>query len=228
MLPMQGLGVERMDGTTAIIIAAITAVGGITAAATTGVLRIKELSLRLEQANHEIRFQRDALDVASFIGDWDGLINELKSLMAITSIDRFLILRAWNGHLEPRWTSAIFQLRADAEQMISYIHVELDQDYVERLRRITTAGPVVFSTADVDQNALIRGIYETEGVAEAMWAHIETLSVPGTATKAVTYCSFATAIPGGLDAAARTRANLIIGRLKGLASGFSNSLADGV
>lgn len=217
-----------MDGTTAIIIAGITALGGIAAAATQGMLRIKELSLRLEQANQEIRFQRDALDVASFIGDWDGLINELKSLMAISNIDRFLILRAWNGHLEPRWTSAIFQLRADAEQMISYIHVELDQDYVERLRRITTAGPVIFSTSNVDQDALIRGIYETEGVTEAMWAHIETLAVPGTATKAVTYCSFATSSPEGIDAATRTRANLIIGRLKGLANGFSAGVPERV
>ena len=107
------------------------------------------------------------------------------------------------------------------KQILSYIHVELDQDYIERLRHITTAGPVVFTTDTASETSLIRGIYETEGVKEAMWAHVESLSVPGATTKAVTYCSFATSQPGGLDAIARTRANLVVGRLKGLAHNFS-------
>lgn len=210
-----------MDGTTGVVTAAIGAFGVVLAAGVQGWIRLREMRFRLEQATQEMQFQRDTLDVASFIGDWDGLINELKNLMEHTAIDRFVLLRAWNGYLEPRWTSAIFQLRSDAEQMITYLHVELDQDYVERLRRITTAGPVIFTTADTDEATLIRGIYETEGVAEAMWAHVETLTVPGTATKAVTYCSFATAEAGGIDLITRTRANLIVGRLKGLANGFS-------
>lgn len=204
-----------------IIIAGITALGAIAAAAVTGFMRIRELKLRLEQANHEITFQRDALDVTAFIGDWDGLMAELRALMADTNIDRFLILRAWNGHLEPRWTSAIFQLHEQDKQLLSYIHVELDRDYIDRLRQITTAGPVVFTTETASETSLIRGIYETEGVQEAMWAHVESLSVPGATTKAVTYCSFATSKPGGLDAVARTRANLVVGRLKGLAHNFS-------
>lgn len=204
-----------------IIIAGITALGAIAAAAVTGFMRIRELKLRLEQANHEITFQRDALDVTAFIGDWDGLMAELRALMADTNIDRFLILRAWNGHLEPRWTSAIFQLHKQDKQILSYIHVELDKDYIDRLRQITTAGPVVFTTETASESSLIRGIYETEGVQEAMWAHVESLSVSGATTKAVTYCSFATSKPGGLDAIARTRANLVVGRLKGLAHNFS-------
>lgn len=214
-----------MDSTTAIVIASISAVGAVAAAAMTGFMRIRELGLRLEQAKQEISFQRDALDVTAFIGDWDGLMAELRSLMSDTSIDRFLILRAWNGHLEPRWTSAIFQLHKEDRQMLSYIHVELDDDYINRLRQITTAGPVVFTTETASESSLIRGIYETEGVQEAMWAHVESLSVPGATTKAVTYCSFATSKPGGLDAVARTRANLVVGRLKGLAHNFSPVVA---
>jgi hypothetical protein len=209
-----------MDAPTAITVAAIAAIGTIAAAATQGFLRIRELGLRLRQAENEIRFQRDALDITAFIGDWDGVMSEIKSLMQDTGIERFLILRAWNGYLEPRWTSAIFQLHREDTQMMSYIHVELDHDYVDRLRSITTAGPVIFTTADISERSLIRGIYETEGIQEAMWCHIESLSVPGTSTKAVTYCSFGARTLGAFDVRAITRANLVVGRLKGIAGNF--------
>ena len=228
-----------MDGPTGIIVAVIGAGGAVLAALVTavaqGIARYREMQfsleqhriqleakqLQLEQATHEIHFQRDALDVTAFINDWGGMLQELETLMAETTIDRFLILRAWNGHLEPRWTSAIYQLHESHKQLMSYIHVELDDDYINRLRAMMAAGPVVFTTGSAGEATLIRGIYETEGVKEAMWAHVETLSVPGTSTKAITYCSFATSQPGGLDLQARTRANLIVGRLKGLASGFT-------
>lgn len=228
-----------MDGPTGIIVAVIGAGGAVLAALVTavaqGIARYREMQfsleqhriqleakqLQLEQATHEIHFQRDALDVTAFINDWGGMLQELETLMAETAIDQFLILRAWNGYLEPRWTSAIYQLHESHKQLMSYIHVELDDDYINRLRAMMAAGPVVFTTGSAGEATLIRGIYETEGVEEAMWAHVETLSVPGAQTKAITYCSFATSQPGGLDLQARTRANLIVGRLKGLASGFT-------
>lgn len=231
-----------MDGPTGITIAIIGAAGAVLAALVTGIaqgiaryremkfqletkrLELDSKQLQLEQATNEIHFQREALDVTAFINDWSGMLQELAALMADTKIDRFLILRAWNGHLEPRWTSAIYQLHENPKKLTSYIHVELDEDYINRLRRMMAAGPVVFTTEGVEEAALIRGIYETEGVKEAMWAHIETLGIPGTLTKAITYCSFATSEPGGLDVVARTRANLIVGRLKGLASGFTTGV----
>lgn len=206
---------------TTIIVAGISAAGVMGGAAVTGLMRNRNLKMRLDQARQEMRFQRDALDVTAFINDWDGLMSELHSLMADTNIDRFLILRAWNGYLEPKWTSAVYQLHGSGHPVMSYIHVELDDDYISRLRRITTAGPVVFKTSDLKDDALIRGIYDGEGVVEAMWAHIETLSVPGSNAKAVTYCSFGTKAPGGMGAVESTRASLVLGRLKGFASGFS-------
>lgn len=201
--------------------AAITTVGAITTAAIGAYMRNRELKLRLDQAKQEIAFQRDALDITGFVGDWEGLMSELKSLMQDTGIDRFLLLRAWNGALDPHYTSAVFQLHEVERPMLSYIHVELDQDYVERLRKMTTGGPIVFKTDAVDDHALIRGIYENEGVTESMWAHVETLSVGHSTAKAITYCSFATSHPEGINQHARTRANLVVGRLKGLAHNFS-------
>ena len=43
---------------------------------------------------------------------WAGIENDLKSLLDETCIDRFLVLRAFNGQEKPKWTNAIFQMRS--------------------------------------------------------------------------------------------------------------------
>lgn len=203
-----------------VIVAAITAIGLVLAAAIAGYYRVRVLRLKLSQAENEVYFQREALDITAFVKDWDGFVLDLKILMENSNIDRFSMLRAWNGYLEPRWTSAVFQFQADGEKMVSFMHVELDSHYIEQLRNVSLSGVMQFKTKDAPQGALFRGLGETEGIEESLWAHIETLTIPGTETKAITYCCFGTHDPAGIDAHGAARARIIIGQLKGMAHNF--------
>lgn len=203
-----------------VIVASITATGLVLAAGIAGYYRVRVLRLKLSQAENEVHFQREALDITAFVKDWDGFVLELKELMATSNIDRFSMLRAWNGYLEPRWTSAVFQIQADDKKMLSFIHVELDSHYIEQLRNVSMSGVLQFKTKDAPAGALLRGLGETEGVSEILWAHIETLTIPGTETKAITYCSFGTHDPAGIDPQGAARARIIIGQLKGMAHNF--------
>jgi len=83
---------------------------------------------KVDQAQLEMRFQRAALSFPEFVEEWTDIQQALLDLMETTSVDRFLILRAWNGHLEPRWTTAMYQMRTGVEVPVAYVHFELDRD----------------------------------------------------------------------------------------------------
>lgn len=179
---------------------------------------------RANQAEAEMRFQQAALDFGAFVGEWDETHAQLVRLMSDTAVDRFLILRAWNGAADPRWTTAVYQLRIGEQQPMSYVHFELDPDYVSRLQSIKGGRPLVFSTVDLPDSAIKR-VYQAEKVSASAWFHLQSLKLVRSEARAVTYCSFSTHEPGGLSEEDVTRCRIIVGRLKGLAGMFT---VDGV
>ncbi len=171
-----------------------------------------------EAAGRELKFQAAALDFGAFLSEWDGCHADLSRLMEETAIDRFLILRAWNGNLQPRWTTSVFQMRQGKQEPISYIHIDLDVDYVDRLKAAVQTGQMVMDVAN-SSASLIRDVYEAEGIRHAVWFHLETLD-GGNNTAAITYCSFATHQAEPLDSATITHCRRIASRLRGVAATF--------
>ena len=203
------------------VVIALSGLLGTAIASYYGYLKIVAEHRKSDQLKRELDFQQASLDFGSFMHEWGGTLKEIEKLLEETSIDRFLILRGWNGMLDPRWTTAVFQLREGEQQCFSYIHFELDNDYVARLHEIGHTGIKHYTVSEMPENAAIKSVYETEGVVEAVWSHIETKEIPGTKSRAITYCSFATHT-GPITEADVTRCRILSGRLKGVALAFDS------
>ncbi len=173
-----------------------------------------------KQAEQELCLQKAALDFSEFMFEWSDISQELNGLMRDTCIDRFLIMRAWNGRLDPKWTTAVFQYRQGNQKPVSYVHFELDSDYVNRLKSIYVGEPLKFKTDDL-QKCSIKDIYVAEGVTASVWMHLETKDMPRTQCAAITYCSFSTH-EGDIDDVTITKCKILTDRLKGMASFFSD------
>ena len=174
-----------------------------------------------QQSEAEMSLQMAALDFSNFLVEWHDTQGELERLMERTCIDRFLILRAWNGKLTPRWTTAIYQIRKGGQEHFNYVHYELDQDYIERLRHIGLGKPMLIKTEELPSCG-IKSIYTNEKVTQSVWFELEQRWVPGTKSRAITYCSFATHEPEGLSDTIVTQCRIMAGRLKGVAMTFGN------
>lgn len=202
-----------------IIIAIVAGISGLAIAAVPAYLtyRIKSREVRQEHAAamRELDVQQAALGFDGFLSEWGTIHQELQALIHETPIDRFLILRAWNGEMTPKWTTAIFQFREGEQAPVSYVHFELDDDYVERLRHIASRSEAVLEVAHLPPSA-IKSVYEMEGVKHSVWMHITTKKVEGSKSVAMTYCSFATHEDVALDDDTLTRCRLLVNRLKAI------------
>lgn len=204
------------------VIIALIGLFGVLATAYVGYRKVSVERHRVFQAEREIRFQRAALGFPEFVAEWGDIVEELTSLIDDTEIDRFMILRAWNGHLEPRWTTAVYQMRTADQAPVAYIHFELDRDYVDRVRRIVQTGPAYLVTDDLPDSE-IRNVYLAEGIKASYWAYIDSIQTTDGNSKAVAYCSFATHKDGGIAPETMTRCKILVGRLKGLAHHFDRN-----
>lgn len=202
------------------IAVALIGLAGVIVTAFVGWAKVRTGEMRVTQAELEMRFQRAALSFPEFVEEWSEIHEEIVKLLDETCIDRFLILRAWNGHLEPRWTTAMFQMRKSGHTNISYVHFELDRDYIERLRAVTLTGTTLLDVSKLPDGSSLKMLYEAEGVTSSLVAHLVSLSGPIKGTKAVTYCSFATHDEGSIPQHTLTRCRILISRMKGLAKGF--------
>ena len=215
-----------------ILVAMITAIGGVSAAMVSGMLSVYntrtarkaaegERQKRI-QAEQEMEFTRTAIRFTDAVEEWSQISDMIQNVMQRTKVDRFLILRAWNGTHDPRWTTAVHQIREANQQPYQYIHVELDEDYVDRIRRVVQKGQIRFNVEGITPPSLIKEIYDNEGVTDAVWAHLGTYkhTMPHSDAVVVEYVSFATHDEAGFDATCLTEINLIIGRIRGLSHSF--------
>lgn len=179
-------------------------------------IELEKMRAKLTMATQEMSMTRAGLDFSAFLADWDGVLADLRALMDETCIDRFLILRAWNGNLDPKWTTAVFQYREGGQRPRNYVHFELDEDYVERLHQICRGRPLQFNVQQIPDSAIKR-VYEEEGVTGSLWCHLHSREEPGApGCHSITYCSFATH-SGEIDEAIATRCVTLASRLKGVA-----------
>lgn len=205
------------------IIIALLGVFGTLGSALIGQLRVKRAQRQEQAAEREMGLQRRALDLdfSSFAREWQEFNHELRTLIDETEVDRFLILRAWNGRLSPKWTTATLQVRTEGQKIYNYVHFELDADYVSRMQQTISNGAIRFQVKDISGDSLIKDVYEAEGVVSSAWFHIASHSLDEEA-KAISYCSFASHDEPISDET-MTRCRILVGRLKGFAANFSNT-----
>jgi hypothetical protein len=208
------------------VVIALIGLAGVIATASVGILKVAIERHKLIQAEQEVRFQRAALSFPEFVEEWDEIGKELVRLISETEVDRFMILRAWNGYLEPRWTTAVYQLRAAEQAPVAYVHFELDEDYVHRVKQIAKGGPISMITAELPHSEIKR-VYMAEGVTASMWAHLDSFETTDGRSRAVAYCSFATHVDTLLTEKTMTRCRVLVGRLKGLATSFDRNPSAG-
>ncbi len=183
----------------------------------------KEAESNQRRAEKELILQRSGLDLTRFLSKWDKIQTSLKLLMEETHVDRFLILRAWNGAKTPKWTTAIFQYREGSQQPVSYIHFELDTDYVERLLHIHQR-PLSFKVDDIPESA-IRRVYKAEGVKASLWVHLETAKIDEDHA-IMTYCSFATHEDKIIDETTAVRCELVANMIRSFLQGKDEAPLD--
>jgi hypothetical protein len=203
--------------------AVIVALIGLVGVLATVVLGYTKLQRELGQAKLEMRFQRAALSFPEFVEEWHEISHDILLLMSETVVDRFLVLRAWNGHMEPRWTTALFQLRTDGQMPVAYVHFELDTDYVNRLREVTQKNNVYLVTKDLPPDSALAEVYRSEGVTASLVSHLASQQGPNPNAKAHTYCTFATHNEALMDENTRTRCKVLASRMKGFATSFDNN-----
>lgn len=173
----------------------------------------------LTQARNELDMSGATLDFGAFMEDWGETVRQIERLMRETKIDRFLLLRAWNGSQDPRRTTAVLQIRKAGQATYSYKYFALDRDYQDRLGHIAGGRYMVFNTADIAPS-FIKTVYETEGVTSSFWSHIESRPLNEKST-AIYYASFSTH-DGELTEQEIAQCAIVAGRLKGIAGAFYN------
>jgi len=204
------------------VLVALCGLLGVSITAYIGWGRVQLEKARLGQAERELRFQRAALGFPEFVAEWDDINKQLVDLFMETEIDRFMILRAWNGQLEPRWTTAVYQLRETDQAPIAYVHWELDQAYQEAIRNIMAGRPMYFVVGEMTDSEISR-VYRAEGVTASYWVHLDSFNTLDNTGRAEVYCSFATHDPELISENTQTKCRIIANRLKGLAMSFDRN-----
>ena len=206
-----------METISAILIAAFSAVSAITIAIVSYMKVCKSLQAE-ELMRREMDFQEASLTWEDYLHEWGDIDRELKDLFASTSLDRFLLLRAWNGLEDPKWTTALLQVREQDQHAYSYVHFELDSDYVARLNMIKSRGYICFKTEHLPDSAIKR-VYALEGVTSSSWHFISRKRLAGSESASITYCSFATHGDGEIDENTLTRCRLLVDKIRALNTG---------
>lgn len=172
-----------------------------------------------EQLRNELAISSKVLDFAGFLEEWSGIDDSIKDIFTTTNVNRILILRAWNGSTSPKWTTSVYQRRAEDQAPISYIHFELDTDYVNRLNEIFTCGNNYCSNAyyvvdEMPDSAELKNVYHNEKVNATLWCSLDRTRLSEHST-ALTYISFSTTIAEKITQDEQTKCKLLVGMLKG-------------
>lgn len=172
-------------------------------------------------AEQEMRFQVHATDFSAFLSDWQGIAAEMSHLIAESPIDRILIFKAWNGSEDPKWTTAVYQMREVGQHPVQYVHFALDPDYIDKLRETVARGTLSFNVAE-QRKSFIKQVYDSEGVKSSLWAYIDTKPVPGTESAAIAYMSFSSHEADAIDNDTEVKCMLLVNRIRALSSSFDH------
>jgi hypothetical protein len=201
-----------------LVLAVITASGGWLAAYYNYQAQLSHQRAEIEVAALEMGKVQKNLSFGEYLADWDETELMIADLIDSTNISRFLLMKAWNGSVDPKWSTATFQIRESNQKVFNYVHVDLDADYVNRLREIMINEYAVLYTDNLP-NSLIKSIYMNENVGSALWAMIGQREEPG-GHVVHTYVSFATQNGDILDENTITQARLVVSRIKANAAEY--------
>lgn len=184
--------------------------------------KLNRSELEQQRLISEMRFQEAGLSFEDYLYSFQSIDADIRTLFNETCFDRFLLLRAWNGFDNPKFTTAFFQIREDGQHPVSYVHFELDEDYIERLHYIKRHGFMLLKTENLPDSSIKR-IYEMEGVKYSVWFYVsrKALLKPDgreTGSASVTYCSCATHLDQEPSEADIMKIRLIVDRIKVLAN----------
>lgn len=210
---MDGLFKELIAGVALVISATV---GGVFAYLASRSRQVREAEEEVEIVERELSFKRDALGLPEFIDEWESIKESVLNLIETTSVDRWLMLRAWNGKHDPRWTTAVYQIRAKNQVPVPYISYEMDYDYKERLLDVMSQRKQYIDVAGLPECDL-KNIYQNEGVHKSYWTHVCNLKLHDSDSRAVIYCSFATHEDVDITEGEKFKCDLLISRLRGLA-----------
>lgn len=98
---------------------------------------------------------------------------------------------------------------------MTYIHVDLYEDYQERIRSMISRNDINFVVDEIPESS-IKSIYLAEGVTSSYWSHLHSFALPNSVSRAVVYCSFATHADRAMDEATLTKCRLLSSRLRGI------------
>lgn len=164
----------------------------------------------------ELKIRHQALALPIDLKDWSTIQFNVDKLLDNTSVDRFLVLRAFNGKLDPQWTTAIYQLKrghmGEIPKIESYVHFGLDDHYRELLVKIHNEEYTEFFTEDLPEKALIRSVYENEEVATSRWYKVKSVEYDDSV--AVVYVSFSKFIKEEFTASERNQCAVIVNEIK--------------
>jgi hypothetical protein len=159
-----------------------------------GVLMAWWAKIQAEKAENSEKKYKDflatTLKLHVNLHKWSYIEEDLKELMESSEIDRFLILRCWNGETTPEKTTAVYQYRLGNQERFEYISVDLDEDYRRRLNEMHSTSKHYVALKNLPES-MIKSIYEAEGVWHSVWFPIQTSNMPGMTSVIHTYCSFA-------------------------------------
>lgn len=173
----------------------------------------KNSERELVEIKRELYLQSQALSLEDFLGALSEIQEDLRSLYEKHGIDRFIMLRAWNGISNPRYTNAFYQVRFGEQDPVQYVHFEIDDDYIKRLHTVMGERRAAFSTSEIPHSK-IREVYELEGILHSAWFYICKKIDAKTNAAAITYCSFAKKIDERFKSTQIVECELIVGKIK--------------
>lgn len=174
---------------------------------------VSQISKKLEAVETDFLFLNEALKPTVDLVAWGKVANKIQQFCRETSIDRFMILVCWNGQITPTKTTAIYQYRENPADFHSYIGVDLDKDYIERLVLLKYSGYHEFTVAN-EPDSVIKRIYEAEGIKHALWFPLQAVKSTVTSAYAFRYCSFATKANTSITPALRQRCQNLVWEIK--------------
>jgi hypothetical protein len=173
-------------------------------------------------AELEVKYNDSGKNFLGYLSAWNDIERCIADLLSTSSLDRFIMLRGWNGVRDPEFTTAVYQYKSESDKYQAFQSLPLDDDYRAKLRH-TYKNPLVFVTAEQQEGCLIRRIYELEGIKSTVWYFISSDAIQGIPERATMYCSFGSTGEEVLDAATLLRSELLVAKIKEVMGKFADT-----
>lgn len=163
-------------------------------------LKTKQLELELKDKDKFIKESNKSFGALAMLLDFE-LVNTITEkidyLFNKTKIDRFLVLIAVNGKVDPNTVSVIFEQHKDNDGNIikvnaltRYRHVYIDDQYRQMLKQAELLGGVYYET-DTMPESYLKNVYLDEAVTSSVIKYITRINIDDH-NDMIVFCSLAT------------------------------------